>query len=99
MLPAAFLTRMERLLGPEYPAFLQSYDLPRNVGLRFNPLKTDAPPALPAFGLTPVPWEPNGYFYDPAARPGLSPWFSTRARTFSRASSASSPAQLSSKEV
>ena len=74
MLPAAFLTRMERLLGPEYPAFLQSYDLPRHVGLRFNPLKTDAPPALPAFGLTPVPWEPNGYFYDPAARPGLSPF-------------------------
>ena len=74
MLPAAFLTRMERLLGPEYPAFLASYDLPRHVGLRFNPLKTDAPPALPAFGLTPVPWEPNGYFYDPAARPGLSPF-------------------------
>lgn len=73
MLPEAFLARMERLLGPEFPAFLQSYDRPRNVGLRLNPLKTETPPDLHAFGLTPVPWEPHGFYYDPATRPGLSP--------------------------
>ena len=74
MLPKAFLARMEKLLGPEFPAFLASYDRPRNVGLRVNPLKTDAVPDLGTFGLEPVPWEPRGYYYDLAARPGLSPY-------------------------
>lgn len=74
MLPKAFLARMERLLGPEFPAFLASYDRPRNVGLRLNPLKTKTPPDLGAFSLEPVPWEPQGFYYDPAARPGLSPY-------------------------
>ena len=74
MLPKAFLARMEKLLGPEFPAFLASYDRPRNVGLRVNPLKTDAVPDLGAFGLEPVPWEPRGYYYNPVTRPGLSPY-------------------------
>ena len=74
MLPAGFLTRMERLLGPEFPAFLAAYDLPRNVGLRLNPLKTETPPALDAFGLTPIPWAQYGYFYRSDTRPGLSPY-------------------------
>ena len=56
MLPELFLARMQRLLGTEYEAFLAAYDRPRNVGLRLNPLKTDMPPALAQFGLTPVPW-------------------------------------------
>ena len=29
---------------------------------------------LSAFNLSPVPWEPTGYCYDPAARPGLHPF-------------------------
>ena len=73
MLPTAFLQRMQRMLGPEYPAFLRSYDRPRSVGLRFNPLKGADLPRL-SFGLTPVPWAPHGYFYDPATRPGLHPY-------------------------
>ena len=73
MLPTAFLQRMQQMLGLEYPAFLQSYDRPRSVGLRFNPLKGADLPQLP-FGLTPVPWAPHGYFYDPATRPGLHPY-------------------------
>ena len=72
MLPDLFAARMQALLGDEYEAFLASYDRPRNVGLRLNPLKTETPPDLSRFGLTPVPWEPNGYYYDPATRPGLS---------------------------
>ena len=72
MLPTLFLQRMQALLGPAYAEFLASYDRPRNVGLRLNPLKTAAPPALPQFGLTPVPWAEHGFFYDPATRPGLS---------------------------
>ena len=73
MLPEGFCEKMRALLGAEYPAFLAALDRQRAVGLRLNPLKTDAPPELP-FGLEPVPWEPNGYYYDPETRPGLHPW-------------------------
>jgi len=74
MFPALFESRMKNLMGEEYGAFLASYDLPRNVGLRVNPLKTDQVPDLRRFGLTPVPWAENGFYYDPATRPGLSAW-------------------------
>lgn len=74
MLPPLFLERMEALLGPEYYDFLASYDRPRNVGLRINPLKTGSVPDLSAFGLTPVPWAEHGFYYDIETRPGLSPY-------------------------
>ena len=69
MLPEAFLDRMKHQLGDEYEDFLRSLERPRAVALRFNPLKGDAP-ELP-FVRQPVPWEPMGFYYDPAARPGL----------------------------
>ena len=69
MLPEAFLERMKRQLGEEFDAFLASLERPRAVALRFNPLKGDAP-QLPFVG-EPVPWEPQGYYYDPDSRPGL----------------------------
>lgn len=73
MFPSGFEARMERLLGEEYPDFLAAYDCPRNVGLRLNPLKTDAFPSVP-FSLSPVPWAENGFYYDSEQRPGLHPW-------------------------
>ena len=72
MLPEAFLKRMKSQLGSEYPAFLESLERPRAVALRFNPLKT-GDRELP-FIMQPVPWEPEGYYYDPDARPGLHPY-------------------------
>ena len=69
MLPERFLQRMESQLGEEYEDFLKSLERPRAVALRFNPLKGEAP-QLPFVG-NPVPWEPQGYYYDPEARPGL----------------------------
>ena len=69
MLPEAFLQRMEAQLGSEYPAFLESLERPRAVALRFNPMKGERP-VLPFVGA-PVPWEPEGFYYDPEARPGL----------------------------
>ena len=69
MLPEAFLQRMEAQLGSEYPAFLESLERPRAVALRFNP-KTGERPVLPFVGA-PVPWEPEGFYYDPETRPGL----------------------------
>lgn len=72
MLPEAFLNRMKRQLGEEYPAFLESLERPRAVALRFNPLKGERP-ALD-FVQAQVPWEPEGFYYAPEARPGLHPY-------------------------
>ncbi len=71
MLPKEFLQRMAHQLGEEYPAFLQALERPRAVALRFHPEKQ--PEGLP-FVRESVPWEPSGFYYDPAARPGLHPW-------------------------
>ena len=59
MLPQAFLDRVQQQLGPEYEAFLASYDRPRALGLRLNPLKTSHFPTLP-FPLSPLPWASYG---------------------------------------
>lgn len=72
MLPEEFLRRMEGQLGTAYSDFLRAYERPRAVGLRFNPLKGTAP-KLPFVG-NPVPWEKDGWYYDPSARPGLHPY-------------------------
>ena len=69
MLPQAFLERMQLQLGDEYGDFLKSLERPRAVALRFNPLKGSAP-ELP-FVKEPVPWEAQGFYYDPDSRPGL----------------------------
>ena len=69
MLPEKFLERMKNQLGGEYEDFLQSLERPRAVALRFNPLKGERP-ELPFVGA-PVPWEPEGFYYDPQSRPGL----------------------------
>ena len=64
-LPAAFLQAMERLLGPEYPVFLQSYQQPPRRGLRRNPLKCGQPQleaALP-FALEPTAFSPLSYAF------------------------------------
>ena len=71
MLPQEFLTRMQAQLGEEYAAFLASLERPRAVALRFDPMKPR--PDLPFLGQ-PVPWEENGFYYDPTARPGLHPY-------------------------
>lgn len=73
MLPKEFEQRMKGLLGEEYTDFLAAYALPRNAGLRYNPLKTKLRPGSEQFALAPIPWEPWGYYYDPAYRPGRSP--------------------------
>lgn len=72
MLPEAFLNRIKQQLGSEYEDFLESLQRPRAVALRFNPLKGSAP-SLP-FVTDRVPWEPQGYYYDPESRPGLHPY-------------------------
>lgn len=90
MLPSAFLERMKRLLGDEYDAFLASYELPRNTGLRQNPNKrTDISP----FIAEPILWAPNGYYLKPDTRPGLSPLHEAGAY-YLQEPSAMAPARL-----
>lgn len=76
-LPTAFLTRMERLLGEEYPDFVRAMEGPRAFGLRINPLKEPQtlPPFAARFGLHPVSWAREGYYYDPETRPGRHPYY------------------------
>ena len=93
MIPEKFTQRMQALLGPEYEAFAASYSRPRQTGLRHNPLKAASLPDLPEFGLSPVPWAENGYFYDPDTRPGLSP-FHEAGLYYLQEPSAMAPAEL-----
>lgn len=92
MLPQAFLQRVSAQLGEEYDAFLQSLERPRAVALRFNPLKGERP-ALPFVGDN-VPWESQGFYYDPAARPGLHPYHEAGVYYLQEASAMSAVALL-----
>ena len=92
MLPEAFLIRMQAQLGEEYPAFLESLERPRAVALRFNPLKGEIP-SLP-FVQQPVPWEQQGYYYDPESRPGLHPYHEAGVYYLQEASAMSAVALL-----
>ena len=92
MLPALFLERMKNMLGKDYDAYLQSLERPRAVALRFNPLK-GAQPALP-FVQEQVPWEKNGYYYDPESRPGLHPYHEAGVYYLQEASAMSAVALL-----
>ncbi len=92
MLPEAFLQRIRTQLGDEYTAFLDSLERPRAVALRLNPLKCDGL-ALPFMGKN-VPWEPLGYYYDPASRPGLHPYHEAGVYYLQEASAMSAVALL-----
>ena len=92
MLPQEFLDRVEKQLGTEFPAFMESLERPRAVALRFNPLKGDAP-SMP-FVKEPVPWENCGYYYDPEARPGLHPYHEAGVYYLQEASAMSAVALL-----
>lgn len=84
MLPEAFLERMRQMLGEEFPAFVASYDMEKFQALRLNRLKInldgkDATELLTQespFGLRPVPWARDGFFYEKEAQPGKHPFHS-----------------------
>lgn len=71
-LPTVFLARMEKLLGSEYEAFLNSYGEERRYGLRRNPLKITEEDflGLMPFPLQKISWAREGYYYDAASQPG-----------------------------
>jgi 16S rRNA C967 or C1407 C5-methylase (RsmB/RsmF family)/NOL1/NOP2/fmu family ribosome biogenesis protein len=77
-LPSAFVERMRRLLGEEeLGKFLDSYEEERVYGLRSNPLKLSPEELsqLVPFGLEPVPWAAEGFYYREGERPGKHPFY------------------------
>ena len=76
-LPQAFLERMEEMLKEEFPAFLESYQAPRQFGLRINIKKISVEKFLEIspFHLTPIPWVENGFFYGSEDRPSRHPYY------------------------
>lgn len=98
MLPQEFLTRMEKMLGDEYEAFLASYEEKPCCSLRLNPWKIEGMPEDEllnrlSFLKEPVPWEKYGYYYDGEARPGKHP-FHEAGLYYIQEASAMLPARL-----
>lgn len=71
-LPAEFLARMQNMLKEEYEDFINSYGETEKRSLRVNTLKGSKERFLQvsSFGLEPVLWEKNGFYYQEADRPG-----------------------------
>lgn len=65
-LPLAFEDKMRRLLKEEFAAYIGCYEEPRYYGLRVNTGKitTEEFEKICPFEIWPVPWIPNGYYYD-----------------------------------
>ncbi|MBP5325875.1 MAG: RsmB/NOP family class I SAM-dependent RNA methyltransferase [Pseudobutyrivibrio sp.] len=76
-LPIDFINRMEQDLGPDFHAFLRSYEKSKISALRFNPIKADdkAIENVKDMLTGSVQWSPNGYYYDDEnSRPGIHPY-------------------------
>lgn len=82
MLPEPFLNRMEKMLGEEYPLFLESYQKPPCRSLRVNHRKDPPESIRQKTGSTgsrefcedPVLWAAGGYYYPEEAQPGKHPF-------------------------
>ena len=73
-----YLNRMRDLLGEEeFSAYLKSFDEVRLYGLRVNTAKItpEAFPELVSWDLKPVPWIPNGFYYEGTERPAKDPYY------------------------
>lgn len=67
MLPSAFEEKMIKLLGEaQYREYLACFENPRYYGLRVNTNKISVEDFLKLcpFDVRPVPWIPNGFYYD-----------------------------------
>lgn len=76
-LPQEFLKRMQKLLGPEYEAFLKTYEEPRKFGLRVNTKKISVEEfrRIAPFHLTEIPWIRNGFYYEREDDPARHPFY------------------------
>ena len=65
-LPAAFVEKMQGLLGDEFDDYIKCYDEKRLYGLRVNTKKISVEDFIKIcpFEITPIPWIENGFYYD-----------------------------------
>ena len=96
MLPEEFLAKMQTLLQDEYEEYVRCFDGERHWGLRVNTLRC-APQEFERrtpFPVTPVPWIPNGFYYDgESERPARHPYYYA-GLYYLQEPSAMTPAQL-----
>ena len=77
-LPESFEKRMQEMLGDEYESYIESYDNPRQYGLRINPMKITEEELAEGsgFSLDPITWTKTGYFYKEEDQPARHPYYS-----------------------
>jgi len=95
-LPQAFTEVMSRILGDEYPAFSDSFTLPRRNSLRVNTLRI-RPEALRELvpGLMEkVPWTEDGFYYDRSLFPASRHPFYQAGLYYLQEASAMAPAAI-----
>lgn len=77
-LPENFITRMKTSLGADdYAAYRACLEEPSFHGLRVNTAKISVDEFLriSPFSLRPVPWCPNGFYYDETQQPAKHPYY------------------------
>lgn len=76
-LPRKFEERMQKMLGDEFEAYLNSYQNKRQFGLRINPIKITKEELEngSGFHLSPIPWTKTGYFYQEEDQPARHPYY------------------------
>lgn len=76
-LPAAFEEKMKEMLGEDYENYLASFEKEAHQGLRVNTAKISVDDFLKIspYELKPVPWCPNGFYYDKKEKPAKHPFY------------------------
>jgi NOL1/NOP2/sun family putative RNA methylase len=77
-LPQEFTDRMKEMLGEEeFARYEKSLSEPRYNGLRVNTLKMTPEEfqEISPFSLTPIPWCPNGFYYNREENPAKHPYY------------------------
>ena len=99
-LPEQFKARMHEELGPEYEAFIASYEDTRVYGLRCNLLKSDIEAfckKMP-FLLSPIDFAYAGFYYNDEERPGKHVYHEAGAYYIQEPSAMSAVTELDVKE-
>ncbi len=76
-LPIIFEEKMKEMLGAEYDEYLASFEQEAYQGLRVNTAKISVEDFLTMspYALKPVPWCPNGFYYDKKEKPAKHPFY------------------------
>ena len=76
-LPIAFEEKMKEMLGDDFGRYLASFDTDAHQGLRVNTSKISVEEFLKIspYRLTPVPWCPNGFYYEKEEKPAKHPFY------------------------